>query len=277
MDDQDGKAVSLEGVEKTLLLPLWARAKENQKKNPFLPDQSAPRILRDLGFDSAQMDKAFDEYYQLIWVVRAKMLDEEVVRFLARCPRGTVVNIGAGLDTTFERIDNGAVHWYDLDLPEVIALRRKLLAGERPRYHHLACSALDYSWMDVVSVHLPRPFLFVAEGVLMYLEEPQVKQLVLTLRERFPGSELIADTFTPFIVWANNLRYSRTKIGARCHWGLKKGRDVEKWAEGIELLDEWYPFTRPEPRLARARWVANIPFLARVMGIFHYRLGTERT
>ena len=106
----------------------------------------------------------------------------------------------------------------------------------------------------------------------MYLTEAQVKSLVLMLREEFPGAELVFDAFTPFLVWGNNRRYSHTGIGARCHWGLKNGKDVEKWADGIKLIDSWFPFSRPEPRLARARWVQHIPFLARVMGIYHYRL-----
>jgi O-methyltransferase involved in polyketide biosynthesis len=124
-----------------------------------------------------------------------------------------------------------------------------------------------------VSLHRQRPFLFLAEGVLMYFEEPQVKSLVLTLRERFPGAELVFDAFSPFFVWANNRRVAHTKIGARCHWALKRGRDVERWGDGICLLHEWFPFTCPEPRLARAHWVRHISLLAKTTGVFCYRLG----
>ncbi len=107
----------------------------------------------------------------------------------------------------------------------------------------------------------------------MYFDEAQVKSLVLALRERFPGAELVLDAFSPFLVWMNNLRISRTKIGARYHWGLNRGKDLERWSDGITLLDEWFPFDRPEPRLAHAQWMRHVPLLARVMGIFHYRLG----
>jgi O-methyltransferase involved in polyketide biosynthesis len=124
-----------------------------------------------------------------------------------------------------------------------------------------------------VSVHRPRPFLFLAEGVLMYFEEAQVKSLVLMLQENFPGAELVFDAFSPYLVRMNNLRISRTKIGARYNWGLKRGKDVERWGDGITLLDEWFPFTRPEPRLAHIRWMRHIPLFAKIFGIFHYRLG----
>jgi len=131
----------------------------------------------------------------------------------------------------------------------------------------------DKGWLDRVAVGGPLPVLFMAEGVLMYFDEAQVKSLVLTLLKRFPGSELVFDAFSPFLVRMNNHRMRRTGIGASYRWGLKRARDIETWGANIRLLDEWFPFSRPEPRLAHYRWIRFIPLLARVMGIFHYRLG----
>lgn len=164
------------------------------------------------------------------------------------------------------------MEWYDLDLPEVIVLRRKLIGGEGARYHFLACSILDSAWLDAVSVHRQRPFLFLAEGVFMYFEEAQVKSLVLTLKEHFPGAELVF-AFSPFLVWAHNRRVTRTKIGALSHWTLKRGKDLEGWSDGICLLDERFLYTSPEPRLARVKWIRFIPLLAKTWGIFYYQLG----
>jgi O-methyltransferase involved in polyketide biosynthesis len=158
-------------------------------------------------------------------------------------------------------------------LPEVIELRRKFIGGEGARHHFLACSVLDSAWLNAVSFHRQRPFLFLAEGVLMFFEEAQVKSLVATLKEHFPGAELVFDAFSPFFVWANNRRVARTKIGTRCHWALKRGKDLERWSDGICLLDEWFPFSRLEPRLAHVQWVRYIPLLAKTTGVFHYRLG----
>ena len=113
----------------------------------------------------------------------------------------------------------------------------------------------------------------------MYFEEAQVKSLVLVLREHFPGAELVIDAFSPFIVRANNLRLSITKFGARYHWGIRRGQEIERWGAAspagaaIHLLDEWGYFDRPEPRLDRIRWMRHIPLLARVLRIYHYRLG----
>jgi O-methyltransferase involved in polyketide biosynthesis len=184
-----------------------------------------------------------------------------------------VVHLGCGLDSRFERVDNGRVEWYDLDLPEVIELRRNLIGSEKERYDLLGISALEPAWMDIVSIHLPRPFLFLAEGTLVYFEEAQVKALVLGLRDHFPGAELVFDAFSPFVVRMNNLRFSRTKIGARFHWGLKHATDLEGWGDGIHLLEEWYYLDHLEPRQAHHRWLRHVPPLAKASGIFQYRLG----
>ena len=266
---------TLSGVAETLLLPLYIRALESQRPDALLKDDKAVALVKQMDYDSSWMTKMrVDEEDQVALVLRNRECDRYTRDFLTRNPEGVVVHVGCGLDARFERVDNGRVEWYDLDLPEVIELRGQFIGGERTRYHLLAHSAFDSAWLDTVSVHRPRPFLFLAEGVLMYFDEALVKSLVLALRERFPGAELVFDAFSPFLVRMNNLRISRTKIGARYHWGLKRGKDLERWGDGITLLDEWFPFDRPEPRLAHAQWMRHVPLLARVMGIFHYRLGT---
>jgi O-methyltransferase involved in polyketide biosynthesis len=271
---------SLSGVEETLLITLYIRALESQRPDALLKDEKAVALVRQMDQDFLRDKLAkIQEESQVATVLRNREFDRHTQDFLARCPEAVVIHIGCGLDTRFERVDNGLVEWYDLDLPDVIELRRKLIGGEGARHHFLACSVLDSAWLDTVSVHRPRPFLFLAEGVFMYLEEAQVKSLVLTLRERFPGAELVCDAFTPFFVWANNLRVTLTKIGARSHWALKRGKDLERWGDGICLLDEWFPFTSSEPRLtrapriARAPWVLHIPLFVKALGVFHYRLG----
>ena len=265
---------NLNGVAETLLLPLYIRAMESQRPDALIKDDKAVALIKKLNPDSSWITKMrVDEEDKVGLVLRNREFDRYVRDFLARRPEAVVVHIGCGLDSRFERVDNGTVEWYDLDLPEVIELRRKLIGGEGARYHFLSCSVFDSAWLNRVSVHRQRPFLFLAEGVLMYFEEAQVKSLFLTLRDNFPGAELVCDAFSPYMVWLNNLRIARTKIGARYHWGLKRGKDVEKWGNDICLLDEWFYFSRPEPRLAHARWMRYIPPLAKASGIFHYRLG----
>ncbi len=264
----------LNGVAETLLITLYIRAMESQRPDALIKDDRAVALVQQVGYDFSRFKQIkIDEEDKVTIVLRNREFDQKARDFLARCPEGVVVHIGCGLDSRFERVDNGQVEWYDLDLPEVIALRRKLLGDERGRYRLLSCSAFDLSWMEMIAGQRPRPFLFLAEGVLMYFTEAQVKSLVLGLRERFPGAELVFDAFSPFLVRMNNLRFAFTKIKVGYHWGLKNGKDVEGWGDGIRLLDDWHVFDRPEPRLAPVQWMSHIPLFARVIGIYHYRLG----
>lgn len=267
---------NLSGVAETLLIPLYIRALESQRPDALLKDERAVAFVTQMASAFSRVKQIkMDEEDKVALVLRNREFDRYARDFLARYPEAVVVHIGCGLDARFERVDNGQVEWYDLDLPEVIELRRKFIGGEGTRYHLLACSVFDSAWLNTVSVHCHQSFLFLAEGVFMYFEEAQIKSLVLMLRDCFPGAELVFDAFSPFLVRANNLRLriSGSKIGARYHWGLKRGKDLESWGEGIRLLDTWFPFDRPEPRLAHVQWVRYIPLLAKVMGIFHYRLG----
>jgi methyltransferase (TIGR00027 family) len=272
---------SLSGVAETLLIILAIRAFESQRPDALIKDERAEALVSQMDQDFLRSKLAkVEDYSQVAIILRSREFDRYTQSFLARHSDAVVVHIGCGLDSRFERVDNGQVEWYDLDLPEVIELRRKLIGGEGERYHLLGCSVLDSAWLDTVSVHRQRPFLFLAEGVLMYLEEAQVKSLVLTLKEHFPGAELVFDAFSPFLSWANNLRVTLTKIGARSHWALKDGKDLEKWGDpstslrtgSIRLLDERFPYQYPEPRLGRALAVRHNPFFARAIGVFHYQL-----
>jgi O-methyltransferase involved in polyketide biosynthesis len=266
----------LSGMAETLFLPLYVRAMEAKRPDAILKDERAIALIDQLKPDPSWLTKMkVDEDDKAALVLRNREFDRYARDYMVRSPEAVIVHIGCGLDSRFERVDNGLVEWYDLDLPEVIQLRRKLVGGEGERYHLLGNSALDPVWMDVVGVHLPRPFLFLAEGVFMYFEEAQVKALVLALLDHFPGAELVFDAFSPFLVRLNNLRIARTKIGARYHWGLKHSKELEKWGDGICLLDEWHFLDHAEPRLAHHRWLRHIPPLAKSSGIYHYWLGEK--
>ena len=260
------------GVAETVLVMLYIRAIESQRPDALIKDEQAVALVRQMDQNVLRSKLVkIEKETQVAVILRNRQLDIYARDFLARHPEAVVVHIGCGLDARFTRVDNGAVEWYDLDLSEVIDLRCKFIGGDQTRYHLLACSVLDYAWLDAVSNHRHRPFLFLTEGVLMYLSETQVKSLVLTLKEKFPGAELVFDAFSPFFVWANNRRVARTGIGARCDWAIKNSKAIEQWGDGIRLIEEWFPFEQAEPRLGKARWARHIPLLAKTMGIFHYR------
>jgi O-methyltransferase involved in polyketide biosynthesis len=265
----------LDNVAETLLATVYVRAMESQRPDALIKDDIAVAVVAQGKYDFSRIKQIqMDEDDKVTLILRNLEFDRYVRDFLDQYPQACVVHIGCGFDARFERVDNGQVEWYDLDLPEVIEARRTLIGGERARYHLLGCSAFEAGWIDRVwAENQGRRFLFPAEGVFMYFEEAQVRALVLALQARFPGAELVFDAFSPFLVRANNLRMALTKMGARYHWGLKHGQDVERWGQGLCFLDEWSYFDRPEPRLDHIRWMRHVPLFARVLRVVHYRLG----
>ena len=172
---------------------------------------------------------------QVFTMMRTRQMDRWIRSFLAAHPDAVVVDIGCGLDARFERVDNGQVAWYDLDLPNVIALRRQFYA-ETPRRRFIANSAFDLAWLDQVASRQGQPCLFVSEGVLVYFSEEQVKRLVLALRERFPGAELIFDSVPwvlPHASWMHpTLRTLKQKSPGGCAKEMT-------WRRGARISTCW--------------------------------------
>jgi len=267
--------IKLEGsnaVSETLLIPLYARAIEQRQAEPLVRDPLAAALMERIDYDWGRIKLAGHDL--VATVVRLREFDRMTRDFLGKNPAATVVHIGCGLDTRFQRVAerNGRVRWFDVDLPDVIALRKQLLPeSERNRY--VACSVFEPAWMDEVDAPGAGPFLFVAEAVLVYFEEAPVRDLFVALRRRFPGAELVTDGATPLTVWLDNLHLIFTGSAARIRWGLKDPRDVERWSPGIRLLESFYYFDRPEPRMGLPTWFRHIPGMSKGTGIHRYRLG----
>src|ERR1700760_3875946 len=164
----DQNEVELGQVQETLFIPLVGRAEETKKRRPLLGDPKAVEILESVGFDWSKYSRAGG------WttVLRSATFDIWVKNFLAENPGGSVVELGTGLNTRFERVDNGAVHWIDLDLPDTIALRRRFFA-DTGRRRMIAASLADEDWLAAAE-QLPGPHFFVSDGVLTYLTEDAV-------------------------------------------------------------------------------------------------------
>ncbi len=266
--------LNLSGVPETYLAPLYWKAMESQRPDAMIKDEKAVALVVQMSLDfSPARQIRMTELLQAMRIIFTREMDRYARDFLSRHPDAVVVHIGCGLDSRFERVDDGLVEWYDLDLPEVIELRRKLLGDEGERHHLLGCSVLEDAWLEAVEVHTPHPFLFLAETVFVYFTEAQAKSLVLKLRQRFPGAELVFDGWRPFEVWLGNRYLSSSLYAGLMRWGFWRGQEIESWGEGIHLLDEWGFFDQPEPRLARFRWMAPLFRLFKPMRIFHFQLG----
>jgi O-methyltransferase involved in polyketide biosynthesis len=126
--------------------------------------------------------------------------------------------------------------------------------------------------MDAVAAE-KRPVMFIAEGVLPYLEGDDVRRLIVTLSERFPGSELGFDAINRFSVWIHSFHPAIRKAGVRLQWVLENAKDLESWGPSIHLLEEWDYYRENEPRLGIYNWMRLFPPFVKTNYLVRLRFG----
>jgi len=223
--------MALSGVPRTLLLTTRARVEEHQRPDGILRDPDIAQWWPTLSWDPA-LDPLYSPWVQLTWAVRAHRLDQMVQRHLATYANVVVVELGAGLSTRYYRVGQGCRCWLELDLPEVIALRRQVDTETR-QHRFLAASALDFSWLDAVPAGPPETLLILAEGLLMYFEPAQVQQLITRLKQRFLGATFLFDAVGGITRgrWARQM----ARLEAPLRWFIRDERDIP--ALGLSVLE----------------------------------------
>jgi O-methyltransferase involved in polyketide biosynthesis len=256
----DREQVRLGAVQETLFIPLAARARAAQRRRPVLRDQKAVQIAESVEIDAKYGRGAGGS----VAVLRSVLLDAWVRTFLARNPAGTVVEIGTGLNSRFERVDNGLVHWIDLGLPDTIELRRTFFA-DTDRRRMVAASVTDEDWLPIVA-HSPGPYFFVADGVLAYLTEEQVTTLLTRIASHFLGAFIALDTFPQRTLdWQLQLA-ARRGIPARFRWACDDPHSLERL--GLRVVESTGVARLPGPvrRQLPARYRFLLPLAAPVVG-----------
>jgi len=172
--------IKLEKEKETLLIPLYCKALESKKETPIISDNKAIEIVSKIEYDYTQLKIPRQTHVTIC--MRAKQFDNYTREFLQKYPKGIVVQLGCGLDSRFSRINNSTVEWYDLDYPEVIQLRKSFYR-ETDRYHLIPSPVMEFKWIDNL-LNKKGPFIFLAEGLFMYLKEEEVKSLIFTLQKK---------------------------------------------------------------------------------------------
>jgi O-methyltransferase involved in polyketide biosynthesis len=233
--------INLGNIQKTLFMPVWARATETKKDRPVLIDRTAVEIIESVDFDFSEMSGNIPEISQISWIARCLRFDLIVKDFINKNPNGTIVNIGCGLDTSYERTDNSSIRWYDLDLPEVIELKRKFLK-ETYKRNFLSCSFLDTKWFDEIIIN--EKVMFISTGVFVYFEEAEIKDFIIKVADRFNFCELFFDVTSPKGVEIANqvIQKSGFDSGSFFKWGLTDKSIITSWDNRIKLLDTYHTF-----------------------------------
>ncbi|MCU7494085.1 MAG: class I SAM-dependent methyltransferase [Ignavibacteria bacterium] len=232
-------SVELGSVQLTLLLPLWGRAIETRKQKPLLRDETAEEIISKIDYDFSRMALNVQDVTQFEWICRSIHIDRTIKEFLRVHPEASIVNAGCGLDTTFDRVDNGKLMWYELDLPDVIELRRRFIP-ETPRRKFISSSFLDESWFP--EIRAGNGVLFMAAGVLYYFNEQEVKQIFRSLASFFPDSDFIFDAASPVGLKAANEQLIK-KVGldekSFMKWALPDASEIRQWDIKLKSAEQY--------------------------------------
>jgi len=215
------KQIHLSKVQETLLITLYAKAIDNRSKNPILHDVKADQLVGMIDYDFTKLNSWGND--NLI-VVRAKQYDDWIQQFIKRNPVCVVLHLGCGLDTRVTRINPpSTVHWFDIDFPEVIQLRKNFYA-EHPGYQMIESSITDPTWLAEISTG--QPVMIIAEGVLEYLTGEEVKGLLNRLTDYFSHGVITFDVMNSFAIQSAKSAANEPTAGLH-KWEVNDIREVD--------------------------------------------------
>ena len=222
--------IRLSGVPETMLQTVYARAKESRGRGA-IHDAKAEEIIEKLDYDFSLADK--DTAMHSGVIARTIVLDRLTKAWLGAHPGAVVVNIACRLDTRCYRM-SGYAHWYNLDLPETMAVREKLLP-ESGTISQIAMSAME-DWGSKISEQNVQ-VLIVIEGLTMYLNAKDVQQIFAVISSRFSQATIFVETMNPMIV----KRFKEKSIEgshAKFTWGIKNGKALAELLPGFRFMEE---------------------------------------
>lgn len=229
-ENERTEKIDIRGVPETMLQTLYARAKASQTEPHYIYDKKAIEIAAQLDYDFSAADKDYAMSSGVL--ARTIVLDRMVSEYLAANQGAVVVNIACGLDTRCYRME-GYSRWYNLDLPETMAVRERFLCENGP-ICQISASAMDASWASVVK-QTDEPVLIIIEGLTMYLSEADVKQIFAIIENRFSQAVVFVETMSPFVV-----RHIKEKSiegsQAKFKWGVRNGKELEQLLPGFHSI-----------------------------------------
>lgn len=246
----DKRTVDLTGAPQTMLATLYARALDAESPRSLLHDTWARDIVDRIDYDWAATTVTPRTAPSVS--TRSAHFDAWVQQFLAVHPEATVLHLGCGLDSRYFRINPGPrVEWYDVDYPDVAALRAELYPAAE-HCHVVAASVTDPGYLG--DIPADRPTLVLGEGLTMYLTRAEGLALLRRVVDRFPTGELQFDAFNRLGIrtqWSNTVV---RRAGARLYWGIDGPADILDEVPGTRLLAWMSVFDAPSFRALSGRY-----------------------
>ena len=251
----------LRGTPHTLILPLVGRA-----NSPLLypreefDDPSARQTLKQLRYRSPLIKQSRTLIRGAVG--RTLAFQQEAQHFISKHPTAQIVCLGCGLSNYFQWLDNGIHEWRDVDLPEVIELRQKLISFQTDRHQHHRISILDQDFFPSLNLSKDTPTLFICEGVFMYLDRQQIAEFLSKMNQSVaPMSQIIFDHISALAKSMNRFNPYFLKWGTQFRWGLS---DLNEIGELNSSLDRIHTRSLDATSFP-APWIKNCyEFFARV-------------
>ena len=267
---------ALSTVSETALITLKSRAVETIKEPPLIRDPHSLELINK--FQSLELSPLQQKHLERIPPVtlsgyialRARKYDAIARTFLKDHPDGLVISLGAGFDTRFWRITANPGNYMEVDLPEVVAVKRDLM-GKMLEYEMIGCSVLEEAWRKQVADIQRERILFLAEGLLMYLPEKEVIRLFQKLASDFHHSQMVFEVvhrkYTRGIrkkmVESKMKRRGGSGAGESYRYGITRGKDIETYAKNLVVLEEWSYFEEPDVRPRSLRFLRHFKSFTR--------------
>lgn len=263
-----------ENVSETLLIPLFMRAKESKEKDPIITDKTSEDILSMVDYDFSKFSA--DERCQLCVSFRTKYFDNVLKNFVSKYDDAVVVLVACGLDPRIERVAISKKYQaYELDFLDVINLRRQFLP-ESSDNKYLTGNITTDGWIKSIKEEHPNGhFLFILEGVAMYLTEEQVKLVFKNIDENFDHAEIHVERMNKYLSKRTYLHDSVKSTKATFRWGCDNPRQIEQWVKSFKLTDEYYYYSDEFKKIRKRIGLKALPlkFLpkqSRSLGIWGY-------
>ena len=219
-------------IQETALIPLAIKASETARPNARIKDEKAKAIIDTLGVDVSKYDPFLSHEGV---VARTIMYREQLKELLEKYPDAVCINLGCGFDDKFSQVDNGRLQWFDVDLPDQIAVRRKVYE-DRKRCVMLEGDAVRGNWTK--SIPASDMYLIVMEGVLEYFSKEQVKTCLNMLCDCFPHGYLLAELHSPFLEKHGKHHDAVKNTNATFGWGTKSGMEYLDLEPRMKLVSE---------------------------------------
>lgn len=254
---------NIAGVSSTAFLVLWAQYLENKKLNANLKDPKVTELVENIDYDFSQFKLTSDDLLDV--ASRKEIINNLIEKFVTNNPKSIVVNLGCGLSTYSENYKGALINWFDIDLSEVINLRRKFFA-ESSQYIMISKSVLDFSWMK--EIPKDKRTLIIMEGLLPYFHENEVKKLLNKITEYFSNNELIIQAISPWSIRHKHRELKKASLNL--HWGIKDGKDIVKFIPNTKLLDEFFIYNCHRDKMSfKMKLLTLLPFYRNQNMIIH--------